>query len=360
MRKIRVLSLFDGIGIARQALKELGYETVYYASEIDERAMQITQKNHPSTRQLEDVQALEAIHLLDHGDFDLVVGGSPCQDTSVSGKRKGLDGEQSRLLWEYVRLVKEISPRYFILENVASMSKDAKERITQALWGIEPVLIDAALVSAQRRSRLFWVGRSTSLCGRYTQVPIAQPQDQGIYVKDILDDDIEGMKIYNLLSSDEHLVSRFIERQQDTWKKDRPINVARIGKGKQDQRVYSTEGKGVCLNRYNHGFYMIADRDKVPQGEPRKIWTDEKGRLRIAGHREQKEGLGGYPGKTLKEYFRKLTPVECERMQSLPDGYTAGLPKIVRWGLLGNGFNCAVIKHILSTINLTGGGGGRL
>lgn len=128
---MKILSLFDGISIAQQALKNIGIiPEVYYASEIDKYAIQITQKNFPDTIQLGSVVGLKV-------DFqpDLLVGGSPCQDLSIAKKnREGLSGSRSSLFYEYVRILKEVKPKYFILENVNSMPKEAKETITKELF----------------------------------------------------------------------------------------------------------------------------------------------------------------------------------------------------------------------------------
>jgi DNA-cytosine methyltransferase len=193
---MKVLSLFDGISCARVALERAGIVVeVYYASEIDKYATQTSSKNYPDIVRVGDVKNLviggrwsgdeKYTHL--HGDIDLLIGGSPCQDLSIAKKdRKGLDGERSGLFWEYVRILKEVKPKYFILENVASMPKEAKAIITETL-GVEPIMINAALVSAQQRKRLFW-----------TNIPnITQPEDRGIFLKDILESgDVDRLKSY--------------------------------------------------------------------------------------------------------------------------------------------------------------------
>jgi|GEM_PF-503210 site-specific DNA-cytosine methylase len=160
MKKIKVLSLFDGMSVAQQALKEVGMSIEqYYASETDSYAIAVTQGNFPNTIQLGSVVGLSV-------DFrpDLMIGGSPCQDLSIAKKnREGLKGTRSGLFWEYVRIRDEVKPKYFILENVASMPKEARGTITEAL-GIEPVMINASLVSAQNRKRLFWISSRLDLC----------------------------------------------------------------------------------------------------------------------------------------------------------------------------------------------------
>ncbi|MDD3607867.1 MAG: DNA (cytosine-5-)-methyltransferase, partial [Candidatus Moranbacteria bacterium] len=204
---MKILSLFDGISCARVALERAGIKVdKYYASEIDKYAIQIAQKNYLDTIQIGDITKIETIKKFtpkgknnyEKEEIDLIIGGSPCQDLSIAKKnRQGLKGGRSGLFYEFVRLVKEIKPKYFILENVNSMPKEAKETITKELWGIEPVMINAALVSAQNRKRLFWVGELTKNKywmhsnnfkeTLYEKVEIPQPKDKGILLKDILE-----------------------------------------------------------------------------------------------------------------------------------------------------------------------------
>ena len=180
---MKILSLFDGISCARVALERAGIPVeAYYASEIDKYAMQISAKNYPDIVQLGDIKDIRYTMRWNDEEYpnwniDLLIGGSPCQDLSIAKKdRKGLDGERSGLFWEYVRILKEVKPKYFILENVNSMPKEAKALITETL-GVEPIMINASLVSAQNRKRLFW-----------TNIPnVTLPEDRGILLKDILE-----------------------------------------------------------------------------------------------------------------------------------------------------------------------------
>ena len=163
---MKILSLFDGMSVAQQALKDAGIPVeFYFACEIDEYAMAVTQANHPDTNQFGDVRSFndgkgvfkKESELI--GPIDLLIGGSPCQDLSIAKKgREGLSGSRSGLFWEYVRIRDEVKPKYFILENVASMPKEAKDTISEAL-GVQPVMINASLVSAQNRKRYFWCGQ---------------------------------------------------------------------------------------------------------------------------------------------------------------------------------------------------------
>lgn len=178
---MKVLSLFDGISCARVALKKAGIEVEqYYASEIDKYAIQVSKKRWPTIRHLGDVKTVaEQFTYAKEGHIDLLIGGSPCQDLSIAKKnRKGLDGERSGLFWEYLNILRKLKPKYFILENVASMPKEDRDVITREL-GVEPIMIDAGLVSAQTRRRLFW----TNIEG------VKQPKDRGLYLRDILEED---------------------------------------------------------------------------------------------------------------------------------------------------------------------------
>ena len=196
---MKILSLFDGISCARVACERAGIEVEkYYASEIDKYAIHVAQKNYPDTIQLGDVKNIKtildcggagaiSINEGEHDYIDLLIGGSPCQDLSIAkANRKGLKGERSGLFYEYLRILKQAKPKYFVLENVNSMPKEAKAEITKELWCIEPVMINAALVSAQNRKRLFWVGKLQE-DGTYKQVEILQPKDRGILLENILE-----------------------------------------------------------------------------------------------------------------------------------------------------------------------------
>ena len=172
---MNVLSLFDGISAGRVALERVGIKVdKYYASEIKEKAIKVTQFNYPDTIQLGDVTKLDSSKL---PKIDLLIGGSPCQDLSIAMKdREGLKGEKSKLFWEYVRVLKDVKPKYFFLENVARMSKEDKDIITNILE-IEPIRINSSLLSAQLRDRNYWIN-----------IPnITQPNDLGIKLQDILE-----------------------------------------------------------------------------------------------------------------------------------------------------------------------------
>ena len=363
---MKILSLFDGISIAQQAFKELGFEVEYYASEIDKQAISITQKNHPNTEQLGDIKDIDCTNgLLHYGkgrlaetDIYFLIGGSPCQDLSIAKKnREGLNGKRSGLFWEYVRILKELKPKYFILENVASMSKEAKQTITDTLWDIEPVMINASLVSAQNRKRLFWVGKLADKrhighwdSADYEKVNILQPEDKGILLKDIIQfDDFNGLySDYNNSTTFDKArtigtgcgVTRSVTCQQVITK---PVRIAKIGKGGQGDRVYSIDGKSVNLSANGGGRGAKSGARRTRNGEKKtELNGQEKSNAMTS---VQTDSLVA-----IKDYVRKLTPIECERLQSLPDNYTEGISNTQRYKTLGNGFNCAVIKHIIKSI----------
>lgn len=173
---MNVLSLFDGMSCGQIALNKLGikYDN-YFASEIKETAIKVTQDNYPNTRQIGSVEFVTK-EMFTNYNIDLLIGGSPCQDlTIINNKKEGLSGSKSILFYEYLRVLKEIKPRYFLLENVASMKKSDKNIITDLL-GVEPIMINSNLVSAQHRRRLYW-----------TNIPnINQPKDKNIFLKDIV------------------------------------------------------------------------------------------------------------------------------------------------------------------------------
>lgn len=349
---MRVLSLFDGISIARQALTNLGYKNItYFASEIDKYAIQIAQKNFPDTMQIGNIENLYGLELdlIKEKNIDLIIGGSPCQDLSIAKKnREGLKGQRSGLFYEYVRILKDVQPKYFVLENVASMPKEAKEQITEIL-GVEPIMINASLVSAQNRKRLFW-----------TNIPnITQPEDKGILLKDILENDAQTDRLKSYCIDASYYKGASWEQYIKKGKR-QLVKVGQIGKGGQGQRVYSPEGKSTALSALGGGqgaktgLYLVkaaAQRGRNLINGKRKdiLGVKTQQRIEIGGDKAnamtsvQKDSLVA-----IEDYVRKLTPIECERLQSLPDNYTEGVSNTQRYKMLGNGFNCAVIEHILS------------
>ena len=300
---MNVLSLFDGMSCGQLALQRAGIQVDnYFAAEIDKYAIKVTQANFPSTTQLGDVTTVDPDKL---PKIDLLIGGSPCQGFSFAGKQLNFDDPRSKLFWEYVRLLKALKPKYFLLENV-KMKKESMDVITDAL-GVEPIFINSNRVSAQNRQRYYW-----------TNIPMyAFPEDKGIVLADILEDghvdrdkahciDANYFKGGNLKSYFEK------HRRQLVFSKDGMCHVGDADisdKYAYVNRVYHPDGKGPSL-----------------------VASD-------GGHLQPKISKG-------TTEYRKLTPLECERLQTVPEGYTDHVSNTQRYKMLGNGWTVDVVSHI--------------
>ena len=183
MGKINVLSLFDGISCGHIALDKAGIPiNKYYASEIDKYAIKVTNKNYPDTINLGDVTTVSGELFTEK--IDLLIGGSPCQGFSQAGKMKNFDDPRSKLFWEYVRILQEVKPKYFLLENVV-MKQEWQDIISEAL-GVKPIMIDSSLTSAATRKRLYWIN-----------IPgVGQPENLRITFGDIRERDVQEGSIY--------------------------------------------------------------------------------------------------------------------------------------------------------------------
>ena len=285
---MRVLSLFDGISCGMIALERAGIPiNKYVAYEIDEDAIKVSQYNYPQIEHRGDV--FEATY--NEGEFDLLIGGSPCTYWSVArsdGKRETTSsGFGWELFMQYVRALKEAKPKYFLYENNNSMSNLIKEEITKQL-GVEPIMIDSGLVSAQNRKRLYW-----------TNIPnVIQPKDKRLCIQDI----IELCDDYTYIPK-EKLNNQTLRKNYLQW----DIN----GKGwkSQDQRAYFLNSKcGTLDTGCAHKHKLLMAKDTV----------------------------------------REFTHTELERLQTLPDGYTKCLSKSAAGKVIGNGWTVDVIAHILS------------
>lgn len=295
---LNVVSLFDGISCGQVALERARIKVdKYYASEIEESAIKVTQFNYPNTIQLGDITKITDEQLDAIMPIDIVIGGSPCQDLSNykydRGDVTGLNGEKSGLFYEYIRILKYINPRYFLLENVASMDDAWKDLISEIL-GVQPIMINSALVSAQERKRYYW-----------TNIPgITQPNDKGIVIKDIIQNasDVPDKYWYN---------REFVYNGDDNKVQ---CTLQGIGLMRNMREVYNQNGK--CNT-------LLCDGD--------------------GGNRQKKVYQDGR--------CRKFTPLEYERMQTLPDNYTACICDSKRYTGVGNGWTADVMAHIFKQLN---------
>lgn len=323
----------------------------YDAFEIDKYAVTISKNNFP-----------DIVH---HGNvfdgdftqfkgYDLLLGGSPCTYWSIAKKDRETtsDGMGFQLFMQYVRALEEAECRYFLYENNFSIHQNIKDEISKYL-GVQPIMINSALLSAQNRKRCYW-----------TNIPVTSfPADKGILLKDVLESGVpwqdksycmtssyNGAVLYNTLERkqrtmiaepigaaqrgrcvDENKAEQHIEIREDgksncltTVRKDTlvctPVRVGQYGKGGQGQRIYSIRGKSVTLSANGGGQGAKTGLYKIDLPD------------------------GDY-------IIRKLTPVEAERLQTLPDNYTADISNTQRYKCIGNGWTVDVIAHILGGLN---------
>jgi DNA-cytosine methyltransferase len=319
---MNVLSLFDGISGAQQALKVAGIKVdKYFSSEIDKHAISITQKNFPNTVQLGDVTKVSSFELEE--SIDLLIGGSPCQGFSFAGKQLNFKDPRSKLFFEYVRILRDFKPKFFLLENV-KMKKKYQDIISDYL-GVAPIEINSNLITAQNRKRLYW-----------TNLPEVSPLKKlNIKTMDILE--YPGIPI-NYSSS------------------------MREG-GRIDYR-YTKGNKVPTLTATGYGIRScILIACTVGSSEDRVLRETEKfgcltasmyKGIRAAGRpflAEETE-IGKHIDECEKTKYRMLTPIECERLQTFPDNYTNCVSKTQRYKALGNSFTVEVIAHILKHIEM--------
>ena len=340
---MKILSLFDGTSAGRLAAERAGIKVdKYYASEIDKYAIAVSKKNYPDIIQLGGVENYQDWDL-DFGEIDLLLGGSPCQGFSVAGKQLNFEDPRSKLFFEYVAILKKIREKnpnvLFLLENV-KMKKEFQDVISRHL-GVEPVEINSALVSAQNRKRLYW-----------TNIPaIDQPDDKGILLKDIVHENTDS----------DFPVSRYVVPQTKTLK----IIEKEVEKGKagylgtdsQSRRVYYIHGKSVTLCGQGGGGGAQTGLYLFGCITPNKIEKRQNGRRFNEGDKSYTLTAQDRHGVLTSGYIRKLTPVECERLQTLPDNYTKGevggkeISDNQRYKMLGNGWTVDVIAHILKNVS---------
>lgn len=357
MKTLRVLSLFDGISCGQIALERAGIPVeVYYASEIDKYAIQVTMKNYPNTIQLGDVRKIDFTEFI--GKVDLIMGGSPCQDLSIAGKRAGLQGEKSGLFYKFVEAIEVIKPKYFLLENNYGMPQDAYEEMSR-LMGCYPIMINSALVSAQTRKRYYWFNwglMQYNLFG-FPTCDIPQPKNKGILLKDILEN---GYAPDNKSRCIQSSIGRTTEREY--FKKNQgqmvgePI-IYQLPRGYNDGGIKKDKSPALTTSQWqynnllvNKGPVRLSQYEKS-KGQAQRVYSVNAKTVTInanGGGQGGKTGLYKIDLPNGDYVIRKLTPIECERLQTLPDNYTEGISNSQRYKCLGNGWTVDVIAHIFN------------
>ena len=291
---MNILSLFDGISGARIALEKLNIPIQnYYASEIDKYAIKVSKDNYPDIIHLGDIKNIKASDL---PQIDLLIGGSPCQDLSNAQKGLGLKGEKSRLFYEYVRLYKELNPKYYLLENV----KNKWGSLMSDIIGVDFVEINSSIFSAQSRPRYYWTN---------IKFPSIPKDNHSHVLEDITVKDIDE-KYYFKKEGLDNFIKENIKFDKKATKDgivklfDVPKEI--INDNERQRRIYALNSKSPTI---------------LARSDTTKILD--------------------------KQRIRKLTPLECERLQNIPDNYTASCSDTQRYKMIGNGFNVNTIVHIL-------------
>ena len=276
---VNVLSLFDGISCGQIALERAGIEVdSYFASEVEPSAISITMNNYPNTIQIGDVRDIKTIK-----NIDLLIGGSPCQGFSSAGKGLNFADPRSVLFFEYVRVLKLVKPKYFLLENV-NMKQEFQDIISSQL-GVKPISINSSLVSAGLRNRSYW-----------TNIPnVTQPEDKGISLNDVLVDAVS----------------------------DRDKSFC----------IDAMYGKGSNLRRYLY------------RGSRQIVFTDSEFMKYITENKPSIDEANAIGNKN-RDKWRFLTPEECEAINTIPIGYTSGVSNYNRYHAIGNGWTVDVVAHI--------------
>jgi site-specific DNA-cytosine methylase len=431
MKSINVLSLFDGMSCGQIALERAGIKVDnYFASEIDKYGQIVSKANYPNTIYLGDVRHINAKDL---PNIDLIIGGSPCQSFSFAGKRKGMSTKdeqeiltldhylqlkmegyefegQSYLFWEYMRILHEVQPKYFFLENVIMSEK--WERILSKAIGVNPIEINSALVSAQNRRRLYWTNIGLKPSGLFGDLEsiIEQPKDRGILLKDILETEV-NQKYYLSEKMLSYLESNSIKQKKNgngftfnpTDGNKKGSAITNPSKNRMDDNyivhnmmprsgnplkggtghLTRNDGKTYCLDTGNtNAVEIVAMRGRgleyEQQLESRKDYktncltsvqkdnlvaygcdfrSDEGFRFRENGKSgtlmaRAREDIYGTGLVKTQLNIRRLTPLECERLQTVPDNYTNHVSDSQRYKMLGNGWTVDVISYIFSYIKL--------
>jgi DNA (cytosine-5)-methyltransferase 3A len=366
----------------QQALERVGIKVnKYFASEIDKYAIQVTMANYPNTIQLGSVLDVDGYKL---PKIDLLMGGSPCQSFSFAGKRKGMSTKceteiltlqhylqlksegyefegQSYLFWEYMRILNEVKPKYFLLENVEMGEK--WEKILSKAIGVNGIHINSALVSAQNRKRIYWTNIGMQPMGLfgYPESIIQQPKDKGTLLKDVLESEVDD-KYFLSEKAIGYLQRAKNERVENVKYNDGSDKTSTltsnykrgVHNGGETYVVNNTERRDlnraveIFLKKSNVQIKKTINKNKFYQNEVKGLdfynqsKHDKMPTLANPSH--------GHLGVFSKNVIRRLTPIECERLQTVQDNYTFGVSDYQRYKMLGNGWTIDVICHILSYI----------
>ena len=379
---MNVLSLFDGMSCGQLALERANVSVDnYFACEIDKYAMQIANKNFPNTIQLGDVSEFSEDYFKAHNHFDdppidLLLCGSPCQGFSFAGKQLAFNDPRSKLFFEFIRIMNELKPKYVLLENVR-MKKQFEDVITEHM-GFPPQLRNSSSLSPQNRWRNYWFGMLID--GKYEQIIIPPMEDKGLVLKDILQEDhdeppvpINERNARHHRSADQKALCTTATMHKGAGNNgmtivDRLVEVGYADKYAhykhgQAKRVYHMNGKAPTLLTMQGGNREPKVATYSPKGgrivnrrlDENGVRKDYQMKLPLT---PQIEVRGDYKTNCLTTVqkdnivvegmtWRKLTPIECERLQTLPDNYTEGVSKTQRYKMIGNGWTVDVIAHIL-------------
>ena len=375
---MNVLSLFDGKSCGQLALQRAGIPVCkYYASEIDKPAITIAMKNFPNTIQLGDVTKLESWYATrtpyNSEPIDLLMGGSPCQGFSFAGGQLAFDDPRSKLFFEFVKVKDAVKPKYFLLENV-KMKQEFQDVITDYM-GVEPIEINSSLFSAQSRRRLYW-----------TNIPVDMNiKDKGLVLKDILQEDHgeppvpinernarhhkhpyqkalcttatmykgagnNGMTIVDRLipvgMAEEYAHYNYRATKEVYHMDGKAPTLLTMQGGNREPKVatYSAKGGRIVNRRLDADGVRKDYQMDLPLTPQVEIREDDKTNCLTTVQKDNVvvEGMT----------WRKLTPIECERLQTLPDNYTEGVSKTQRYKMIGNGWTVDVIAHILKGMEI--------
>ena len=294
---MNVLSLFDGVSCARIALDKLDIPVDnYFASEIDKHAINVSKKNYENIIHIGDISKVKADNL---PKIDLLIGGSPCQDLSNAQKGLGLEGAKSGLFYEYIRLLNEIKPTYFLLENVKNKWGDLMSEYV----GVDFIEINSSKLVAQSRPRYYWTNLD------FSNFP---KENSNLKIKNIIEENVEEKYFLKKAGLDNFISNTDINNKTS---KDGINKVFEIPKdihkdNERQRRIYSIESKSPTI---------------LARADTTKIFINNR--------------------------VRKLTPLECERLQGIPDNYTNSESDTQRYKMVGNAFTVDIIQHFLTGLN---------